>query len=84
MKPQMFLHLVERERERQVKKWGEQNHDIFRWLAILGEECGEADKVALEREYESLVVWTDVEKELIEAAAVILAILDYADRNGWI
>jgi len=83
MKPQMFLHLVERERERQVKKWGEQNHDIFRWLAILGEECGEADKAALEGEYMPLIVWQDVEKELIEAAAVILAILDCAKRNDW-
>lgn len=83
MKPQMFLHLVEKERARQDKKWGEQNHDIFYWLSILGEEYGEAQKAALEREYKHLVDWQDVEKELIEMSAVILAILECAHRNNW-
>lgn len=84
MKPQMFLHLVEKERGEQDKKWGEQNHDIFYWLSILGEEYGEAQKAALEREYKPLVHWQDVAHELIEMSAVILAILECAHRNDWL
>ena len=31
-----------RETDRQYSKWGEQNHSPEKWLAILGEEFGEA------------------------------------------
>ncbi len=36
------------ERNRQDQLWGEQNHDPFTYLAILGEEVGEANKAALD------------------------------------
>ena len=39
---------IESERRRQEDKWGAQHHDIYRWLAILGEEVGEANQAALE------------------------------------
>lgn len=35
------------ERARQEQMWGPQKHDPFVWLAILGEEVGEADAAAL-------------------------------------
>lgn len=38
------------ERARQDAKWGQQNHDPFKWLAILQEEVGEAARSALETE----------------------------------
>lgn len=39
---------VRMERERQNRKWGAQHHTPMEWLAILGEEVGEANKAALE------------------------------------
>ena len=39
---------VERERAQQELKWGMQHHAPFTWLAILGEEVGEACQAALE------------------------------------
>lgn len=39
---------VGQERERQQEKWGEQNHDIALWAAILGEEVGEVHKEIVE------------------------------------
>lgn len=38
---------VERERQRQETKWGPQHHDSVTWLAILGEEFGEACQAAM-------------------------------------
>ncbi len=35
------LKLVDNERNRQDAKWGEQNHEPSKWVAILGEEFGE-------------------------------------------
>lgn len=30
---------IKNERKRQDAKWGEQNHNVFVWLSILGEEA---------------------------------------------
>ena len=38
------------ERHEQERKWGARHHDIYKWLAILGEEVGEANQAALEGE----------------------------------
>ena len=80
---------VARERERQDEKWGEQNHDQYLWLAILGEEVGEACQAALNIEFESYEGLEQnrvrVEKyrdELIQVAAVAVAIVECLDRNG--
>lgn len=35
------LKLIDTERNRQDAKWGEQNHESPKWVAILGEEFGE-------------------------------------------
>ncbi len=65
------------ERHRQDKKWGEQNHHPLRWLAILGEEKGEADKAILES---SLLKYRD---ELVHVAAVAIAAIESLDRGKW-
>lgn len=39
---------VLRERRKQDRQWGEQNHHPFQWRSILGEECGEVDKAVNE------------------------------------
>jgi len=38
------IEWVKEERRRQDEKWGNQNHNALRWLAILGEEFGEVAK----------------------------------------
>ena len=41
-----ILEEVRKERERQNVKWGEQNHSVIEWQAILMEEVGEVTKEA--------------------------------------
>ena len=63
------------ERVRQDEKWGEQNHDVYKWLAILGEEVGEANKAALDNDYSELM------QELIQIGAVTVAMIESLERN---
>ena len=63
------------ERNRQDVKWGEQNHDVYKWLAILGEEVGEANKAALEDSKNDLI------NELIQIGAVTVAMIESLERN---
>lgn len=76
------LSEIRRERERQNAKWGEQNHHPFAWLAILGEEIGEASQAAVNSHFGSAEFWVDYRKELIHAAAVLVAMCESFDRNG--
>ena len=39
---------VLKERRKQEKKWGQQNHSLMHWLPILGEEYGEVSKVVVD------------------------------------
>lgn len=71
---------VENERISQKQKWGLQNHDIYRWLAILGEEVGEANQAALHTEFEGGHAST-VREELIQIAAVAVQIVECLDRR---
>lgn len=86
---------VGKERIRQEKKWGQQNHCPWRWLAILAEEFGEANKAVLDAsvlENKKLVI-KDVQKlkygkgsyreELIQVAAVAAAMVECLDRGEW-
>ena len=66
---------VRSERIRQDRKWGEQNHTPMKWLAILGEEIGEANKAILEN---SLMRYND---ELIQVAAVAVSAVESLARN---
>lgn len=71
------------ERIRQTAKWGRQSHDWYKWITILGEEYGEACRESFEWEHikdESAL--TRFRKELIEVAAVAVAIVEDIDRNG--
>lgn len=45
------LYEIETERRNQENKWGSQNHCPVEWLAILGEEVGEANKHGLEAHF---------------------------------
>ena len=79
---------VAEERQKQDEKWGRQDHDPFGWLAILGEEYGEVCKDALglyfgkqtglnkERQIKNY------RAELIQVAAVAVAMVECLDRNG--
>lgn len=86
-----FLKMIMQERERQQKKFGEQNHIPPVWASIVTEEIGEAAREA--NDYYLAVINgestpdTDAEvlaklsKELIETAAVSLNALTSIYRN---
>lgn len=63
------------ERAKQDAKWGEQNHGIFKWVAILGEEFGEVSKASLEDDS------SGYRAELIQVAAVAVAMIEAHDRK---
>lgn len=65
------------ERVRQDRRWGPQRqHSPEHWLAILGEEYGEACEAALEGDLAAL------RKELIQVAAVAVAASENLEREG--
>jgi NTP pyrophosphatase (non-canonical NTP hydrolase) len=76
------LEQVERERERQDARWGEQRHGMTVWLAVLQEEVGEAahDTLqlrslrALPERHNQLV---DLAGEVTQIAAVAVAWLEH-------
>lgn len=67
---------VRSERIRQDATWGEQNHHPLYWLAILGEEVGEANEAALRQSY------SEYRKELLQVAAVAVAAIESFDRQA--
>ncbi len=69
------------ERKRQNEKWGEQNHDAYRWLAILSEEVGEAAQAALHNEFGGKAKGT-LQTELIHVASVAIQWLECIERHG--
>lgn len=69
------------ERERQYAKWGEQNHDPYTWLAILGEEHGELAQAILHDTFGGNAAGT-MRKELVEVAAVAVQWLEYLERQA--
>lgn len=75
MDKKKILQLILEERQKQDKKWGEQNHNIYKWLAILGEEVGEVNKAVLEDNYK------DVIDELVQIGAVTVAMIESLERN---
>lgn len=76
------LRDVSRERDSQDAKWGEQNHDPFCYLAILGEEVGEANEAALDLRFAD-GTRQHLREELIQVAAVAVAMVECLDRNAW-
>jgi NTP pyrophosphatase (non-canonical NTP hydrolase) len=80
-----YLFEITEERDNQNKKWGIQNHTPIEWTAILMEEVGEVSKEALEYHFKKFYPDTGqlqrYEKELIQVAAVALAMLESLQRN---
>ena len=79
---------IKLERKRQDAKWGIQNHSPIEWCAILGEEVGEVNKAALEEHFAVSYPeqfknhrFDDYRKELIQVAAVAVAMIECIDRN---
>ena len=70
---------VAHERQRQHEKWGVQRHGWGDWMAILGEEFGEASKAAVEVTFNGASV-ADLRAELIHVAAVALQIVEHIDE----
>jgi NTP pyrophosphatase (non-canonical NTP hydrolase) len=84
-KQQEYIVKILNERISQENKWGMQNHTPIEWCAILMEECGEVSKEALEfhfkKYYKQNGQLQRYEKELIQVAAVALAMLESLGRN---
>lgn len=81
------LREVYDERFRQDQMWGEQNHAPCDYLAILVEEVGEAAKecVAVRFGLDSadlLAARRNLRVELIQVAAVAVAMVEALDREG--
>ena len=70
------------ERNEQDKKWGEQNHRPEWWLAILGEEFGELCQTVLHRNFGGPEA-QNLRDELVQVAAVAVAMIECCDRNEW-
>ena len=75
------LSEVEDERVRQNEKWGLQNHNPVEWIAILTEEVGEAAKEAVDMHLENINRVKQYRKEVIQAAAVAVQMVESLDRQ---
>jgi len=69
------------ERVSQDKKWGTQNHDDLKWLAILMEEVGEVAMTLLDNKAKGHPEYLR-NKELIQIAAVVVAWMECLTRDG--
>ena len=70
------------ERERQDEKWGIQNHDLFRWSSIIGEEYGEMCKAINEYGFNSIPeTKKEIYIETIQTMASCMAMLECMARN---
>ena len=83
------IESIKQERQSQVQKWGVQNHSPLEWLSILGEEFGEVSKAICEahfhdRFYPNGETWDDVKRELVQVAAVCVAMIESMERNGYV
>lgn len=85
LQSRVIQHIID-ERDFQDNKWGtNRTHTPAEWLMILGEEVGEANKAALEArfgldiEHDDRI--RDLRTELVQVAAVAVAIIEYIDRH---
>lgn len=76
---QRVLDDVVAERKRQVDKWGTQRLEWPVWLAVLTEEVGESAEAALEAHFETSTSLDHLREELIQVAAVAVAIVEHID-----
>lgn len=79
---------INRERSKQISKWGKQYHSYATWYTILGEEFGEVGQAIQKGSVaHKKTDADDLYKELIQVAAVATAIaeqviLDEKDKPG--
>ena len=77
------------ERQRQDKKWGEQNWDPQTYMCILMEEVGEAATEANDARFlfrgeeGRKAALARFRTEMVQSAAVALAIVECLDRGKW-
>ncbi len=72
---------VLKERDRQDKKWGEQNHNAYKWSAIIGEEYGEMCKAINEFGFNPTEKNEhEIYMETIQTMACCMAMLECMDR----
>lgn len=72
---------VLQERQKQNEKWGEQNHDMMTWLAILHEETGELAEACLHKKFGGPEAG-NILHEAIQVAAVALQIVEFLLRTA--
>ena len=78
---------ISAERTRQDAKWGEQNHDDATWHLILAEEFGEISGDICKMVFDAKngddidKLQENLDKELIQAAAVIVAWVEARKRR---
>jgi hypothetical protein len=75
---------VLKERNRQDKKWGEQNHPPQFWTGILGEEFGELCEAINETVFDNgsdKGGYENMKTEAIHVAAVAVGFLECLERN---
>jgi NTP pyrophosphatase (non-canonical NTP hydrolase) len=77
---ELALDMIRDERARQDKKWGEQNHDMMTWLAILQEETGELSQASLHKKFGGHAAGS-IMAEAIQTAAVACQIVEYLLRQ---
>jgi hypothetical protein len=65
------IYLTLLEREKQLNKWGNQNHhSLNKWVVIMAEEVGEVSKAVLENDIKN------IEEEVVQVATVCMAMLE--------
>lgn len=77
------LRDVVRERQRQDKKWGPQDHHPVWWMSILVEEVGEAAQEVLGLEFgDAAKARGDLREELVQVAAVAISAVEALDYGA--
>lgn len=92
-----ILNLVSTERYIQNQKFGEQNHNTVEWVAIIGEEFGEASKEAVDFHFKNPIKiqgeyhdaseslqelrLSNFKEELIQLAAVTIQAIESIQRQ---
>jgi hypothetical protein len=80
------IESIRTERIAQDLKWGEQNHSMEWWLAILMEEVGELAQAVLETHFDKNAEHltkggiVNIRKEAVQCAAVAMAMIECIDR----
>ncbi|KKM70245.1 hypothetical protein LCGC14_1442640 [marine sediment metagenome] len=75
--------MVAKENDRQLDKWGVQNHDPAMWLTITAEEFGEMARAILANEFDvNEDTAPNIVKEAIQTATLCLKIAEmFSDNN---